>query len=127
MCVNTLQRRRARQRQGAARSLEMLVFYAALPASGGLDKLGVVAGKFEGTEALVRVKVFQHVQEEFVQQSVIGLGRGEELQSGIVFWLDAVSRTILLEVEQAACTKSQISMCAERGGLGGGLGGWGGG
>ena len=79
MCVNTLQRGRARQRQGAARSR-----------------------KFEGTEALARVKVFQHVQEEFVQQSVIRLGRGEERQSGIVFWLDAVSRTILVEVEQGA-------------------------
>ena len=97
MCVNTLQRRRARQRQGAARSR-----------------------KLEGTEALARVKVFQHIQEEFVQQSVIGLRRGEERQSGIVFWLDAVSRTILLEVEQAACMKSQISMCAERVAWGGG-------
>ena len=45
---------------------------------------------------------------------------GEERQSGIVFWLDAVSRTILLEVEQAACMKSQISMCADRGAWGGG-------
>ena len=85
MCVNTLQRRRARQRQGAARSR-----------------------KFEGTEALARVKVFKHAQEEFVQQSVIGLGRGEERQSGIVFWLDAVSRTILVEVEQGACMKSEL-------------------
>ena len=66
--------------------------------------------------------VFQHVQEEFVQQSDIGLGRGEEGQCGIVFWLDAVSTTFLLEVEQAACTKSQISMCAEQGGGGYGRG-----
>ncbi len=70
----------------------------------------VVAGEFEGTEALAGVKVFQHVQEEFVQQSVVGLGRGEEGLCGIVFWLDAVSKTFLLEVEQATCMKSQISM-----------------
>ncbi len=87
---------------------------------GFLDKLGVVAGKFEGTEALASGKVFQHVQEEFVQQSVIGLGRGEEGQCGIDFWLDAVSMTFLLEVEQAACMKSQISMFAEPGAWGGG-------
>ena len=47
-------------------------------------------------------------------------GQGEEGQCGIVFWLDAVSTTFLLEVELAACTKSQISMCAERGAWGGG-------
>ena len=46
-------------------------------------------------------------------------GWGEEGQCGKVFWLDAVSTTFLLEVEQAACTKSQISMCAERGAWGG--------
>ncbi len=35
--------------------------------------------------------------------------RNEEGLGGIIFWLDAVCRVVLLEVEQAACKKSRLS------------------
>jgi hypothetical protein len=34
----------------------------------------------------------------------------EEGLGGIIFWLDAVCRMVLLEVEQAACKKSRLQL-----------------
>ena len=52
--------------------------------------------------------VFQHVQKELVEHSVVGLDCTEEGLGGIIRWLDAVSTVVLLKVEQATCMKSQI-------------------
>jgi hypothetical protein len=69
---------------------------------GALDKVRVVTGESEVAEALAGVKIFQHVQEELVEQSV--LLRGDEEGLGrITFGLDAVLLVVLLEVELAAC------------------------
>ncbi len=45
---------------------------------------------------------------ELVEQSVVSQSDEEGL-GGIPFWLDAVCRVVLLEVEQAACKKSRLS------------------
>jgi len=67
-----------------------------------LDKIRVVAGEFEGAEALAGVKILEDVQEELVEQSVL-LYRDEEGQAfGVILGRDAVHRVVLLEVEQAA-------------------------
>jgi hypothetical protein len=67
-----------------------------------LDKIRVVAGEFEGAEALAGVKLLEDVQEELVEQSVL-LDRDEEGQAGsVIFGRDAVHRVVLLEVEQTA-------------------------
>ncbi len=63
----------------------------------------------EGAEALAGVKTLQDVQEELVEQSVLLYG-DEEGQVFVVirvFGCDAVYRVVLLEVEQAACTKGR--------------------
>ncbi len=66
-----------------------------------LDKVRIVTGELEGAEALAGVKIFQHVQKELVEKSV--LLRGDEKGLGrIIFGLEAVLRVVLLEVEQAA-------------------------
>jgi hypothetical protein len=57
----------------------------------------------------VAVKILQHVQEELVEQSVILYG-GEEGQGFVIFGRDAVRQVVLLEVEQAACTKGIMTM-----------------
>ena len=78
-----------------------------------LDELGLSTRNFEIREALAGVKIFQHVQEELVEQPVLARGSVEG-HLLIVFWIDAVccdSCVVLLVVEQAACTKSQVS-CA---------------
>ena len=67
-----------------------------------LDKVRIVTGELEGAEALAGVKIFQHIQKELVEKSV--LLRGDEKGLGrIIFGLEAVLRVVLLEVEQAAC------------------------
>ena len=53
--------------------------------------------------------VFQHVQKEFVEHSVVGIDCREEGLGGIIRGLDAVGTAVTLEVEQASCMKSQIS------------------
>ena len=54
----------------------------------------------------------QHVQEELVEQSVL-LGGDEEWLGFAIFGRDAVCRVVLLEVEQAACTKGMTTMALE--------------
>ncbi len=54
------------------------------------------------------MKIFQHVQEELVEQSV--LLYGDEEGQGFVIFSDAVRRVVLLEVEQAACTKGKMTI-----------------
>ena len=116
----------SRQKQSAARSLGMLVVYA-LPVSGKLanSKIGDVgsagappaslAGTASSSDASSRGRSRRPgVAAAALPPPPGRRGRGEEGQCGTVFWLDAVGTTFLLEVEQAACTKSPISMCAER-------------
>ncbi len=67
-----------------------------------MDKVRVVTGESEVAEALTGVKIFKHVQEELVEQSVFPLRQRRGLGS-IIFGLDAVLRAVLLEVEQAVC------------------------
>ena len=54
----------------------------------------------------------QHVQEELIEQSVL-LGGDEEWLGFAIFGRDAVCRVVLLEVEQAACTKGMTTMALE--------------
>ena len=54
----------------------------------------------------------QHVQEELVEQSVL-LGGDEEWLGFAIFGRNAVCRVVLLEVEQAACTKGMTTMALE--------------
>ena len=54
----------------------------------------------------------QHVQEELVEQSVL-LGGDEEWLGFAIFGRDAVCQVVLLEVEQAACTKGMTTMALE--------------
>jgi len=63
----------------------------------------------EGGKALAGMKIGEHVQEELVEQSVVGRGCVEGL-GGIILGLDAVVGVALLEVEQAACMNSQLSL-----------------
>ena len=58
--------------------------------------------ELESVQTLAGVKLVQHVQEEIVEQLVVGRG-GEEELGGVIFYLDAVGLMALLEVEQAAC------------------------
>ena len=64
------------------------------------------------TDACARVKILQHVQEELVEQSV-SLGGDDEGHGFVIFGRDAVCRAVLLEVEQAACTKGMMTMALE--------------
>ena len=64
------------------------------------------------TDACARVKILQHVQEELVEQSV-SLGGDDEGHGFVIFGRDAVCRVVLLEVEQAACTKGMMTMALE--------------
>ncbi len=64
--------------------------------NGALDKVKVVTGELEVAKALAGVKIYQHVQEELVEQSVFLWGDKEGLGC-IIFG------SVLLEVEQAAC------------------------
>ena len=60
------------------------------------------------------VKIFQHVQKELVEKSV--LLRGDEQGLGrIIFGLEAVLRVVLLEVEQAACNPGKKYGSNEKG------------
>ena len=58
------------------------------------------------------MKILQHVQEELVEQSIL-LGGDEEWLGFVIFGRDAVCRVVLLEVEQAACTKGMTTMALE--------------
>jgi hypothetical protein len=53
------------------------------------------------------VKTLQDVQEELVEQSVLLYGDEEGQAFVVIFGRDAVHRVVLLEVEQAACTKGK--------------------
>jgi hypothetical protein len=59
-----------------------------------LDKCRVGTGEFEGAEALAGVKIFQHVQEELVEQSVLLYG-DEEGHGFVIFGRNAVCRLVL--------------------------------
>jgi hypothetical protein len=67
-----------------------------------LDKVRIDTDELEGAEALAGVKIFQHVQKELVEKSVL-LGGDEWGLGRIIFGLEVVLRVVLLEVEQAAC------------------------
>jgi hypothetical protein len=60
-------------------------------------------------KALPLAHSIHHVKEALDEQSVVwqsdvmGLG-------GIIFWLDAVRRVVLLEVQRASCEKSQVRL-----------------
>ena len=71
----------------------------------------------EGGKALAGVKIGEHVQEELVEQSVVGRGDVEGL-GGIILGFDAVIGVVLIEVEQAACMKSQLSLAQRATGSG---------
>ena len=73
-----------------------------------LDEVWVGTSDFEVYKALPLVNFCHHVQVELVEQSVVSR-RDEEGLGVILFWLDAVCRVVLLEVEQAACKKSRLS------------------
>ncbi len=60
-------------------------------------------------DVCARVKILQHVQEEFVEQSVL-LGGDEEGHGFVIFGRDSVCRVVLLEVEQAACTNGMMTI-----------------
>ncbi len=55
------------------------------------------------------MKILQHVQEELVEQSVL-LYKDKEGHGVVIFGRNAVCRVVLLEVEQAACTKGIMTM-----------------
>jgi hypothetical protein len=65
--------------------------------------------EFEGAKALSGVKIFQHVQEELVELLVLLWG-DEEGHGFVIFGRYAVCSVVLLEVEQAACTKGIMTM-----------------
>jgi hypothetical protein len=67
-----------------------------------LDERGIRTGELESVQTMAGVKLFQHVQEEIVEQLVVSRV-GEEGLGGIIFCLDAVGLMALPEMEQAAC------------------------
>jgi hypothetical protein len=70
----------------------------------GLDSGGVVARDLEGPKVLELVEPLQAVEGELVEHWIV-LVNGEEGQTVVVFCLDAVSGSRVLEVEQAACPR----------------------
>jgi hypothetical protein len=74
---------------------------------------GVVPRDLEGPKVLELVEQLQAVEGELVGHSIV-LVNGEEGQTVVVFSLDAVSGSRVLEVEQAACPKVRKSQQVTR-------------
>ncbi len=86
---------------------------AAAPGAAAAEGRGPQRWNHDLVLSLAGAKILQHVQEEHFEQSVL-LGRDEEGHGFIIFGSDAYGtcRVVLLEAEQAICTKGMMAMAS---------------